>query len=93
MKLNGLQSLLVSTPGRDSWCDLGTITRNKAETKEAGTGAQQCQIDVESHMAPCKNKTGQGQEELRNCLDNPGKIQAVKVPHYFKVKGGIFCFK
>lgn len=33
---------------------------------------------------------GQGQEGLRNCLHNPGKIQAVKVPHYFKVKEGIF---
>lgn len=58
VKLNSLQSLPVSTPGRDSWYDLGTITRNKAETKEAGTGAQQCQIDVESHMAPCKNRAG-----------------------------------
>lgn len=58
LKLNRLQSLPVSTPGRNSWCDLGTITRNKPETKEARTGAQRCQIDVENHMAPYKNRAG-----------------------------------
>lgn len=40
-----------ATSGRDSWWDLGTITRNKSETKEAGTGGQQCQTDVESPVA------------------------------------------
>ena len=60
-----------------------------------GAGAQQCEIDVESHVAPQERWMGGGggrgrkrkqgrKEGLSNCLDNTGKI---KVPHYFKVKG------
>lgn len=87
VKLNRLLFLLLSMSGRDSWWDLGTITRNKSETKEMGTGAQQCQIDVESHVAlrrtGLRGGDGRGRGRLSNCLDNPGKI---KVPFYFKVK-------
>lgn len=60
VKLNRLLFLLLSTSGRDSLWELGTITRNKSETKEVGTGAQQCQIDVESHEA--LRRTGLGWE-------------------------------
>ena len=39
-----LRSLPASAPGRDSWCDLGRITRNQAETKAAGSGVRLCQV-------------------------------------------------
>lgn len=62
-KLNRLLFLLLSTSGRDSWWELGTIIRNKSETKEAGTGAQQCQIDVEIHVALRRTGLGCGGRE------------------------------
>lgn len=59
-KLNRLLSLPLSTSGRDSWWERGTITGNKSETKEAGTGAQQSQIAVESYVALRRTGLGEG---------------------------------